>query len=134
MVNKFIAIGNLGRDPELRHTQTGKTVTNFSLAVQGGKTADGYLTEWIDVVCWEKLADNVVKFLSKGSKVYVEGRIATRKWEDKNGQERYTTECIAHEVKFLDPRPAADTHSSRHKPDAADDVPVEVFEVDDVPF
>ena len=106
MINKFIGLGNLGKDIELRSTQSGKSVGSFPLAIQGAKTGDGYLTEWIDCVVWDKLAENCNKYLHKGSKVYVEGRIQTRKWQDKNGQDRYTTECIAHEVKFLDPKPA----------------------------
>ena len=103
MINKFIGLGHLGKDIELRSTQSGKSVASFSLAIQGAKTDNGYLTEWLDITVWDKLADNCSKYLSKGSKVYVEGRIQTRKWQDKNGQDRYTTECVAHEVKFLDP-------------------------------
>ena len=103
MINKFIGVGNLGKDIELRSTQTGKAVGSFPLAIQGAKTDNGYLTEWLEIIIWDKLAENCSKYLHKGSKVYVEGRIQTRKWQDKNGQDRYTTECIAQEVKFLDP-------------------------------
>ena len=106
MINKFIGLGNLGKDIELRQTQTGKSVASFPLAIQGAKTDNGYLTEWLEVVIWEKLADNCAKYLHKGSKCYVEGRLQTRKWQDKNGQDRYTTECVAHDVKFLDPKPS----------------------------
>ena len=105
MVNKFIGVGNLGKDIELRQTQTGKSVASFPLAIQGAKTDNGYITEWLDITVWDKLADNCAKYIHKGSKVYVEGRIQTRKWQDKQGQDRYTTECVAHEVKFLDPKP-----------------------------
>jgi len=105
MVNKFIGVGNLGKDIELRQTQTGKSVASFPLAIQGAKTDNGYTTEWLDITVWDKLADNCAKYIHKGSKVYVEGRIQTRKWQDKQGQDRYTTECVAHEVKFLDPKP-----------------------------
>jgi len=110
MVNKFIGLGNLGKDIELRSTQSGKSVASFPLAIQGAKTENGYSTEWLEVVIWEKLADNCAKYLHKGSKVFVEGRIQTRKWQDKQGQDRYTTECVAHEVKFLDPKPKQEDH------------------------
>jgi len=108
VINKFIGLGNLGKDIELRSTQTGKSVASFPLAIQGAKTDNGYLTEWLEIVVWEKLAENCSKYLHKGSKCYVEGRLQTRKWQDKNGQDKYTTECVAHEVKFLDPKPQAE--------------------------
>lgn len=128
MINKCMFIGNLGKDPELRSTQSGKQVANFSIAVQGNKTDNGYLTEWINVVCWEKTAENVSKYLSKGSKVFVEGRFSTRSWEDKDGNKKYTTEIVANEVKFLDP-PKKDGGNFKDylgvnsKPQGVEDIP-----------
>jgi single-strand DNA-binding protein len=118
VINKFIGIGNLGKDIEVRKTQTDKSVASFPLAIQGAKTENGYLTEWLDIVVWEKLAENCGKYLHKGSKVYVEGRIQTRKWQDNNGQDRYKTECVAHEVKFLDSKPKDERHTG-----GQDDIP-----------
>jgi single-strand DNA-binding protein len=124
-VNRCIFIGNLGKDIELRSTQTGKSVASFPLAIQGAKTDNGYLTEWLDITVWDKLADNCSKYLSKGSKIYVEGRIQTRKWQDKNGQDRYTTECVAQEVKFLDSK------SQEKSPNIREN---ETPTVEDIPF
>ncbi len=99
MINKVTLVGNLGKDPE----HTGK-VCKFSMATTSSKK-DGdqwvKVTEWHRVVCFGRTADNVVKYLSKGSQCFVEGRIQTNKWEDKDGNTRYTTEIIANEVKFL---------------------------------
>ncbi|HEY0883406.1 MAG TPA: single-stranded DNA-binding protein [Archangium sp.] len=105
MKNLVILIGNLGKNPELRNT--GKTsVANFSVATsESFKDADGKpqkSTEWHNVAAFGTLADTVAKYLKKGSKVYIEGRLKTRKWEDKEGVTRYSTEVIANEVKFLD--------------------------------
>lgn len=98
MVNKCIFVGNLGADPEIRTTSSGKEVCNFSLAVRAGK--DG--TEWVRVVAWEKMAETAEKFLRKGSRAYVEGELRTRSWEDKEGNKRYSTECIARLVLAMD--------------------------------
>lgn len=102
MINKVILVGNLGKDPELKTTQGGKSVATFSLATSFG--ADK-VTEWHNIVVWEKLADNVARFLHKGSKVFVEGRLQTRSYE-KDGVKRYMTEIVANDVKFLDSKPA----------------------------
>lgn len=103
MVNKCIFIGNLGADPEIRTTSSGKEVANFSLGVRSGK--DG--TEWIRVVAWEKMAENVEKYLRKGSRAYVEGELRTREWEDNDGNKRYSTECIARLVLGMNSRSEA---------------------------
>ena len=104
-VNKVILIGNLGRDPESRFMQDGTQVCNISLAMSekwidksGSKNEK---TEWVNVVFYKKLAEIVTEYLSKGSQVYVEGRLETRKWTDKNGIERYTTQIIANEMRML---------------------------------
>lgn len=103
-INKVILIGNLGRDPELRYTQNGTAVANFPVATTEVWVKDGQKnenTEWHRVVAWARLAENCNQYLQKGRQVYVEGRIQTRKWEDRDGNERYTTEIIARDVQFL---------------------------------
>jgi single-strand DNA-binding protein len=102
-VNKVIVLGNLGKDPQLRYTQAGKPVVSFSVATSerfGGPEAQER-TEWHNVVAWDKLAELSSKLLSKGSKVYVEGRLQTREYTDKEGQRRFTTEIVAREMVFL---------------------------------
>ena len=105
-VNKAIIIGHLGKDPDLRYTTSGKAVCNFSVAtseVHGKGQERKETTEWHNVVAWEKTAENCGQYLKKGSKVYVEGKIATRKWQDKENRERSTTEIVARDVMFLSP-------------------------------
>ena len=104
-VNKVILIGNLGRDPELRYTQGGQAVTNFTLATnerfsnrEGEKQER---TEWHRIVAWARTAELCAQYLSKGRTVYIEGRLQTREWEDKEGQKRRTTEIVANTVQFL---------------------------------
>ncbi len=97
-VNKVILLGNVGRDPELRYTQNGTAVCNFSLATTerakiGGEWQDR--TEWHSVVAWGRLAETCSNYLAKGSQVYIEGRLRTRKWEDREGNTRYQTEVVA---------------------------------------
>ena len=108
MVNKAILIGNLGGDPEVRYTQSGTAVANFSVATkEKWKDKDGQLqeqTEWHKIVAFARLGEICGEYLSKGSKVYIEGRIQTRQWEDKDGNKRYTTEIVAREMKMLDSR------------------------------
>jgi single-strand DNA-binding protein len=108
-VNKVILVGNLGADPETRYMTNGDAVANIRLATseQWTDKASGEkreLTEWHRVVFYRKLAEIVGQYLKKGSSVYVEGRIRTRKWQDKEGQERYTTEIEASEMKMLGSR------------------------------
>lgn len=105
-VNKVILIGNLGADPEVRYMTNGDAVANVRLATteswkdkNSGEKKE--LTEWHRVVFYRKLAEIVEKYLKKGSSVYIEGRIRTRKWQDKEGQERYTTEIEANEMQML---------------------------------
>lgn len=108
MVNKWIGIGNIGRDPEVRYTQNGKAVASFSLAcTEKRKGQDGQYqdhTEWVNVVSWGRFAEICGEYLAKGSKVYIEGKLQTRAWEDQGGNKRYTTEVVAHEMKMLSPR------------------------------
>ena len=108
MINKAILIGNLGADPEIRHTQSGTPVATFNLATtERRKGQDGQVqesTEWHRIVAWQRLAEICGEYLHKGSRVYIEGKIQTRKWQDQNGVDRYTTEIVAREMKMLSPR------------------------------
>ncbi len=108
MVNKVILVGNLGRDPELRYTQSGTAVATLNMATsRRRKDQDGnYIeeTEWHRVIAWAKTAEFCGNYLSKGHKVYVEGRLQTRKWTDQNGQDRYTTEVVAENLQSLTPK------------------------------
>ncbi len=103
-LNKVTVIGNLGRDPEVRYTQSGTAVCNLRIGVtERRKEGDNWTdhTEWFSVVCFGKTAENASRFLKKGRQVYVEGRLQTRSWTDKEGQARYTTEIIANQLLFL---------------------------------
>ena len=108
-VNKVIIIGNLGRDPEVRYTPDGASITNITVATTDtwkdkatGEKKEA--TEWHRVVFFGKLAEIAGQYLKKGRQVYVEGALRTRKWQDKEGQERYTTEIVANEMKMLGSR------------------------------
>ena len=101
-MNKVILCGNLGQNPEGRKTASGISATTFSIATTE-KRRDGEHTEWHRIVAWDKLAESCVKYLAKGKKVLVEGKIQSRKWEDKDGITRFTTEIVASSVQFLSP-------------------------------
>lgn len=145
-VNKVILIGNLGADPEVRHLQNGASVANFRLATsetykdrQTGERREQ--TEWHNVVAWRGLAEITEKYLRKGSKVYVEGKLRTRKWQDKDGQDRYTTEIQADEMTLLDRptgEPGAAPTAARPAAQPMAAVPQSMAapadEVDDLPF
>ena len=145
-VNKVILIGNLGADPEVRYTPDGAPVANFNLATSeswndrtSGEKQER--TEWHRLVVWRKLAEIAGQYLKKGSKIYIEGKLQTRSWEDQSGQKRYTTEVVVNELQMLDsrgeggggggggisrdPGPAAQPESGP-PPDAAEE--------DDLPF
>lgn len=108
MINKVILIGNLGADPEIRYTQNGAAVASFTVATtEKWKGQDGQMqesTEWHRIIAWQRLAEICGEYLSKGSKVYIEGKLQTRKWKDQSGNDRYTTEIVAREMKMLSPR------------------------------
>ena len=108
-VNKAIIVGNLGRDPEVRYTANGNAISNITVATteswkdkQSGERQEK--TEWHRVVFFGRLAEIAGEYLKKGAQVYIEGRLQTRKWEDKSGQERYTTEIVASEMQMLGSR------------------------------
>lgn len=111
MINKVILIGNLGADPEIRYSQDGTPVATFNVATtERWKGQDGQMkeqTEWHRIVAWRRLAEICGEYLSKGSRVYVEGKLQTRKWKDQSGNDRYTTEIVAREMKMLSPRTTA---------------------------
>ena len=104
-LNKVMLIGNLGADPELRFTANGAAVANFRIACSRTYTdRDGQrqeVTEWVAIVAWQRLAELCGQYLSKGRPVYVEGRLQTRQWEDREGNNRYTTEVVANDIQFL---------------------------------
>ena len=110
-VNKVILVGNLGRDPELRYIPSGQAVANFSLATSDRwRDKEGNnqeRTEWHRIVVWGKSAENCAQYLQKGRSVYVEGRLQTQEWEDKEGVKRKTTEVVAQTVQFLGGRGGA---------------------------
>jgi single-strand DNA-binding protein len=146
-VNKVILVGNIGQDPETKTTQTGTAVTNISLATsevwndkQSGEKQEK--TEWHRIVFFGKLAEIAAQYLGRGSKVYVEGALRTRKWQDNNGQDRYTTEIVGSEMQMLDSRSGSGQYG--HAPGAANsggsapeapptDPSVNAFD-DDIPF
>jgi single-strand DNA-binding protein len=111
-VNKVILIGNLGKDPEVRYMPSGSAVANVTLATseqwkdkQSGERQER--TEWHNIVFFNRLAEIAGEYLKKGSKVYVEGSLRTRKWQDKNGVDRYTTEIVVNDMQMLDGRGVA---------------------------
>lgn len=107
-INKVILIGHLGNDPEIRYTPAGTAITNVRLATRSAwKDKNGTpqeKTEWHYVILFNRRAEMVGNYLNKGSKIYIEGSLQTRKWQDKEGVDRYTTEIIAKDVQFLDSR------------------------------
>jgi single-strand DNA-binding protein len=128
-LNRLMLIGNLGGDPTMRYTAGGKAVTTCSVAVGrrvGSGEAQREETEWFSVVCYEKLAETTNQYLTKGAKVYVEGRLQTRSWEDQEGQKHSRTEVIAQQVLFLDPARRPGEAAPTEAPDSAD--------ADDLPF
>ncbi|MGM0552912.1 MAG: single-stranded DNA-binding protein [Pseudomonadota bacterium] len=149
-VNKVILLGNLGADPEKRETPNGVTVTNLRLATSeqwtdknSGEKREN--TEWHRVVMFGRLADIAAQYLSKGSQVYIEGRIQTRKWQDQSGNDRYTTEIVANDMQLLggrgggadqDPGYGGGTYGGAGQGGGRTSEPVSsgTFDDDDVPF
>lgn len=142
-LNKATLIGHLGADPELRYTDGNIPVATMSVATnESYKDQNGTLverTEWHRAVAWRKLAEILAEYLKKGSKVYLEGRLRTRSWEDKDGIKRYTTEVVVSDFMFLDSRGAGNGNGNGHASAAAAGTaapPPETADVqdDDLPF
>ena len=150
MLNKVMIIGRLGRDPELRYSQSGSPVCTLNIATDESYTdRDGNRVdraEWHRVVVFQKAAENCSQYLTKGSLVFVEGSLQTRKWQDQQGQDRYTTEIKAQRVQFLDRKADGQQKGGRRQqgrrhappPSAYEDLgpafPSEASGMDDVPF
>jgi single-strand DNA-binding protein len=136
-INKAIIVGNLGRDPEMRYTPSGVPVATFSVATSdewkdketGSKQER---TEWHRIVAWRGLAEVCGKYLRKGSQVYIEGRIQTRSWEDKEGMQRYTTEIVAQNMQMLG-SPARQERTQDSAGSYRNDEPPSMPD-DDIPF
>ena len=132
-LNKVMIIGNLGRDPEMRYTPSGRPVTTFSVAVsRSWKSPNGEHrseTEWFKVVAWGRLAEICKEFLRKGQQVYIEGRLKTRQWEDKEGHQRSSVELIANEMTMLGNR----REKSPEEESPLEEMPPEIDE-DEFPF
>ena len=119
-VNKVIIVGNLGRDPESRYSQSGDCICNIAVATteswkdkNSGEKKE--LTEWHRIVLYRKLGEIASQYLKKGSQVYIEGRLHTRKWTDKDGVERYTTEIVADDMKMLGSRDGGGDHGQQQQ-------------------
>tara|TARA_Y100001970_G_C14206745_1_gene844519 strand:+ start:1276 stop:1713 length:438 start_codon:yes stop_codon:yes gene_type:complete len=140
-INKVILVGNLGQDPEVKYTAGGAAVTTLSLATSESwkdkdTGTDQEKTEWHRVVLWRRLAEIAGEYLKKGSKVYIEGQLQTRKWEQ-DGQTRYTTEVIGRDMQFLDSRGSASENSSYENSNSdmvSQDLPDSGITDDDIPF
>lgn len=129
-VNKVMLIGNLGKDPEVRYLDNGVAVANFSLATtENYKNKEGEKvsqTEWHNVVLWRGLAEVAEKWLKKGSSVYIEGKIRTRKWQDKEGNTRYSTEILGDNMTMLGGKPVSNSEEApviTKETDSKDDLP-----------
>ena len=139
-VNKVILVGRLGQDPELRYTPDGTAVANFSIATSeswkdkstGEKKEK---TEWHKIVAWRKLGELCGEYLAKGRQVYIEGRLQTRDWQDKDGNKRYTTEVVATEVQFLGSRESSGPRDAYGGPPPSETEPPRLdSQDDDIPF
>lgn len=141
-LNKVMLIGNLGKDPELRHTASGMAVATFSIATSErfrNKQTNEWekKTEWHNIVLWDKQATLAGQYLTKGSTIYVEGKLQTRKWQDKSGNDRYSTEIVGNTIEFLSTKGDVARTSSGETPFASssttgyDEQPIQE---DDIPF
>ena len=137
-MNKVMILGNLGQSPELRHTQNGTAVANLRVATnERWKDSNGARqerTEWHSVVVFGRQAENCEKYLNKGSRVLVEGRLQTREYTDKDNNTRYTTEIVAQTVQFLDRSSSLDEDSSPSKTPRKNSSYDPSFEDEDIPF
>jgi len=137
MINKVILVGRLGKDPEVRHLENGAVVANFSVATsERYKDKDGNRqekTDWHNVVVWRQLAEIAEKYLRKGSLVYIEGKIRTRSWDDKDGNKKYTTEVVAENFQMLD-RKRDETSGPVEEPEMPAEATAGEETKDDLPF
>lgn len=139
-VNKVILVGNLGKDPEIRQLENGTKVASFSLATtESYKGKDGNKveqTEWHNIVLWRGLAEVAERFLKKGNTIYVEGKIRSRSWEDKEGNKRYTTEIVGDNMTMIGGRRDADSTTSQSGGNSIPEQPdiVPGADGDDLPF
>ena len=137
MVNRVFLIGRLGRDPEIRHTASGSAVANFSVATDERWTdSEGNRqtrTEWHNIVAWRKLAEICGQYLRKGRLVFIEGRIQTREWDDRDGNKRRTTEIIASNMQMLEGRAQADDAVGPQDSQDQNNMEIGITE-DDIPF
>mgnify|MGYP001129212857 CR=1 FL=1 len=141
-VNKVIIIGNLGQDPEVKYMPNGNAVANVTIATSESwkdkNTGENVeKTEWHRVVFFKRLAEIVGEYLQKGSKIYVEGKLQTRKWQDKNGADHYTTEIVANEMQMLDSRGATTDNAAQQNQQSApqgQSAPVNNDFDDSIPF
>ena len=134
-VNKVILIGNLGKDPEVRHLENGAVVANFSIATSEVYTDKSTgekkeITDWHDIVVWRGLAEVAEKYLKKGYKVYIEGKIKKRSWQDKENITRYTTEIIADELNILSRPEGGDKTTSLNAPYKEEGTPSPLLKMD----
>ena len=141
-INKVILVGNLGQDPEVKYTAGGAAVTTLSLATSESwkdkhTGSDQEKTEWHRVVLWRRLAEIAGEYLKKGSKVYIEGQLQTRKWEQ-DGQTRYTTEVVGRDMQFLDSRGSSSSDNSSYddinQDMSSQNLPDSGITDDDIPF
>jgi single-strand DNA-binding protein len=140
-INKVILVGNLGKDPEVRHLEGGAVVAKFPLATsETYKTKEGQRvdqTEWHNIVMWRGLAESAEKYLRKGSLVYIEGKIRTRSWDDKDGHKRYMTEIVADTMTMLSSRKPEEHHpgaTQEQKPNVQEETSQGESTQDDLPF
>ena len=149
-VNKVILVGNLGKDPEMKYTASGAAIANITVATadswndkQTGEKVEK--TEWHRIVAFQRLAEIMGEYLKKGSQVYIEGKLQTRKWQDQNGQDRYTTEIVASDMQMLGSRGGESGGASQggggfrknqqtQQPAAPADTGSGGFDDDDIPF
>jgi single-strand DNA-binding protein len=138
MLNKVFLIGNLGQDPEVRHTNSGQPVANLRVATsRRAKDREGNWTDqtdWHSVVCFGRTAENAGQYLRKGSKVFVEGRIQTRSYDDRDGRKQWRTEVVAENLRFLDSRAAAADEGGLAGPPPEAPRGEGGFPDDDIPF
>ena len=143
-INKVILVGNLGKDPEVRYLEGGTAVANFPIATSENYTdrSSGEkktITEWHNVVFWRGLAEVAEKYLKKGNQVYIEGKLRTRKWQDKDGHDRYTTEIVGDSMQMLgrkDENSSSDSSQQSKSSGTSSSAQIdnEPSETDDLPF